>query len=70
MLQKTDADGYVKDTETNVVTNKSMNEYQIYMAQRNRALQMKHVETDINKLKEEMKEIRAEMQKIMVERNV
>jgi uncharacterized protein YpuA (DUF1002 family) len=70
MLQKTDAVGFVKDTETNVVTNKSLNDYQIYIAQRNRALQMKHVEADINKLKQEMESIKADMQKIMAERNV
>lgn len=70
MLQKTNVEGYVKDTETNVVINKSLNEYQLYLQQRQRALQMKHVEADINMLKKEMQSIKEDMQKIMAERNV
>lgn len=70
ILQKTDVEGYVKDTENNVVINNSMNEYQMYLMQRNRTLQMQHVEKDINNLKEELKEIRAEMQKIMARLDV
>lgn len=70
MLQQTDAVGYVKDTETGVVINKSMNDYELYITQRSRALQLKRMETDINNLKKELMSVRAEMQKIMAERNV
>lgn len=70
MLQKTDVEGYVKDTETNVVTNKSLNEYQMYIQQRTRALQMKHVERDINILKNELEKVKADLQKLVAERNV
>lgn len=70
MLQKTNVDGYVKDIANNVVINNSTSEYQTYLMNKTRALQMQELKADINILKEEMKQIKVAIQKIMAERNV
>jgi hypothetical protein len=69
MLQKTDAEGYVKDTATNVIINTNTNEYNTFLLNKNKIKQSKAICEDIENLKKEIRELKTSFQKIISGRN-
>lgn len=59
MLQKTNIQGFVKDTESNVIINDNLSEYQLYLQNKNRVQQTKSIQKDIDNLKKEFAEIKS-----------
>jgi hypothetical protein len=64
MLQKTNADGYVKDTETNVALNTNINEYNTYLMNKAKIKQSKAICEDIEILKKQVMELKTLIQQI------
>lgn len=64
MLQKTNADGYVKDTETNVALNTNINEYNTYLMNKTKIKQSKAICDDIENLKKQVNELKVLIQQI------
>lgn len=57
MLQKTNLPGYFKDSNTNIVVNRSPSEYAIFQAEKSRLI-------ELNKIKEEIRDLKIEISKI------
>lgn len=58
MLQKTSANGFVKNTSTNLVLNNNQNEYQLYLMQSQKIERERVIQNDIEGLKKELKELK------------
>lgn len=69
MLQKTNVDGLVKDTENGIVLNNNMSEYEIYLQNRMKVKQSKSIQDDIERLKKEFCEIKSMLQELMNRKN-
>ena len=69
MLQKTNVDGLVKDTENGVVLNNNMSEYQIYLQNKMKVKQSKSIQEDIDNLKKEFCEIKSMLQELINRKN-
>lgn len=65
MFQKTNINGLVKDTDTNVILNDNMSEYQLYLQNKNRVKQTKSIQNDIDNLKKEFAEIKSMFKQIL-----
>lgn len=69
MLQKTNVEGLVKDTENNVILNTNMSEYQLYMQNKLKVKQTKSIQQDIDNLKKEFSEIKSMLQELINRKN-
>lgn len=65
MLQKTNAEGYVKDTATNVIINTNTNDYNTFLLNKNKIKQSKAICEDIENIKKEIRELKISFQKII-----
>jgi hypothetical protein len=64
-LQTTDVKGLIKDTETNLVINTDMNEYQNYLMQKQKIKSDMLIQEEINTIKKEMHELKLAFQSIV-----
>lgn len=69
MLQKTNVEGLVKDTENNVILNTNMSEYQLYLQNKLKVKQSKNIQQDIDNLKKEFCEIKNMLQELINRKN-
>lgn len=69
MLQKTNVEGLVKDTDNNVILNTNMSEYQLYLQNKLKVKQSKSIQEDIDKLKKEFCEIKNMLQELINRKN-
>lgn len=69
MLQKTNVEGLVKDTENGVVLNNNMSEYQLYIQNKMKVKQSKTIQEDIDNLKKEFCEIKSMLQELINRKN-
>lgn len=69
MLQKTNVDGLVKDTENGVVLNNNVSEYELYLQNRMKVKQAKCIQEDIDNLKKEFCEIKSMLQELINRKN-
>jgi hypothetical protein len=69
-LAKTDADGYYKNIETNIVINNNNVEYETFIQNRERMRQIQTLQNDIENLKNEFSEIKEICKKISERFNV
>lgn len=69
MLQKTTSNGFMKDTSTNLVLNNNNTEYQLYLMQSQKIEREKMVQTDIEYLKKELRELKQLFQQCMNGKN-
>lgn len=58
MLQKTNIEGFYKDSKTNMVINLS-NEYEIIKAQRKKDKDLENMKNEINNLKKDIQDIKS-----------
>jgi hypothetical protein len=65
MLQKTTANGFVKNTTTNLVLNNNQSEYQLYLMQSQKIERERAVQSDIEYLKKELRELKQLFQQCM-----
>ena len=65
MLQKTNVDGLLKDTENGVVLNDNVSEYQLYLQNKMKSKQSKSIQNDIDNLKKEFSEIKSMLQELI-----
>lgn len=65
MLQKTNVDGLLKDTENGVVLNNNVSEYQLYLQNKMKSKQSKSIQNDIDNLKKEFSEIKSMLQELI-----
>jgi hypothetical protein len=65
MLQKTTANGFVKNTTTNLVLNNNQSEYQLYLMQSQKVERERAVQSDIEYLKKELRELKQLFQQCM-----
>jgi hypothetical protein len=64
-LQKTTANGFVKNTTTNLVLNNNQSEYQLYLMQSQKIERERAVQSDIEYLKKELRELKQLFQQCM-----
>lgn len=64
-IETTNVKGLVKDTETNLVINNNLSEYQNYLLQKQRIKKSMSLEEEINSLKKEMIEVKCALQSII-----
>lgn len=64
-IESTNVKGLVKDTETNLVINNNLSEYQNYLLQKQRIKRSMSLEEEINSLKKEMIEVKCALQSII-----
>jgi hypothetical protein len=69
MLQKTNIEGLVKDTENGVILNNNMSEYQLYLQNKSKVKQSKSIQEDIDNLKKEFCEIKSMLQELINGKN-
>lgn len=69
MLQKTNVEGLVKDTENNLILNNNMSEYQLYLQNKLKIKQSKSIQQDIDNLKKEFSEIKSMLQELINRKN-
>lgn len=69
MLQKTNVDGLVKDTENGVVLNNNVSEYELYLQNKMKVKQAKCIQEDIDNLKKEFCEIKSMLQELINRKN-
>jgi len=69
MLQKTNVEGLIKDTENNVILNTNMSEYQLYLQNKLKVKQSKNIQQDIDNLKKEFSEIKSMLQELINRKN-
>jgi hypothetical protein len=63
-FQATNIKGLVKNIETNVVINNDTNEYQSYLMQKQKIKSDMAIQEEINKIKQEMSELKIAFQSI------
>jgi hypothetical protein len=63
-LEKTNLPGYVKDSDTQLVTNRNDAEYKTYLKQREKILEQQALEDKINTLENQVSEIHEMLKKI------
>lgn len=64
-IEKTNLPGYVKDSETQMITNRNDDEYKTYLKQRDKILEQQALEEKINNLEDQVSEIHAMLKKIV-----
>jgi hypothetical protein len=64
-FQATNIKGLVKNIETNVVVNNDTNEYQSYLMQKQKIKSDMAIQEEINKIKQEMSELKIAFQSIV-----
>lgn len=69
MLQKTNVEGLLKDTENGVILNNNMSEYQLYLQNKMKVKQSKSIQDDIDNLKKEFCEIKRMLQEVINGKN-
>lgn len=69
MLQKTNVEGLLKDTENGVILNNNMSEYQLYLQNKMKIKQSKSIQDDIDNLKKEFSEIKSMLQELINRKN-
>lgn len=69
MLQKTNVEGLLKDTENGVILNNNMSEYQLYLQNKMKVKQSKSIQDDIDNLKKEFSEIKSMLQELINRKN-
>jgi hypothetical protein len=65
---KTNADGFVKDEETNVIINKNMTEYEKILERRRHKRELDTVTSEVSQLKNEVDELKGLLTKILKEK--
>lgn len=69
MLTKTNYAGYEKDMDSNLVINKNKDEYTLYVQNRERAKEFRHMSKQIDKLTKEVQELKAAFHEILNSKN-
>lgn len=65
MYTKTNFAGYEKDESTNLVINKNTEEYKLYIQQREKAKEFRHMKQQIERLNKQVAELNSVVQQIL-----